>query len=251
MTNLRDWKSSKFDDYRAKVKAQVAAGIDVNTDTIIDENTLQEIHDEVAIEKFAETVEFDYEITLDEALETDLNDSICDCPDDEKDAGTCSCPETFYDFIPDEFGVLMDVEFEIDGMRDHYDDGVNNYLKIKDAMFADSFDLVNQDLPENADDPLEHGMTTFDEAQPGRARVIFRRAKGRITKRKRCPKGTRLQGNRCIPQTGTQKARLRRTGIKLKRAKRAMGAGKKKLAALKSRITKKRVKTRSRNYAGT
>ena len=30
-----------------------------------------------------------------------------------------------------------------------------------------------------------------------------------------------------------------------------MGAGKKKLAALKSRITKKRVKTRSRNYAGT
>lgn len=248
MTNLRDWKSSKFDDYRAKVKAQVAEGIDVNTDTIIDEDTLQEIHDEVAIEKFAETVEFDYEITLDEALETDLNDTICDCPDDDPD---CSCPEMYYDFIPDEFGELMDVEFEIDGMSDHYDDGVNNYLKIKDAMFADSFDLVDQDLPENADDPLEHGMTTFDEAQPGRARVIFRRAKGRITKRKRCPKGTRLQGNRCIPQTGTQKARLRRTGIKLKRAKRAMGAGKKKLAALKSRITKKRVKTRSRNYAGT
>ncbi len=248
MTNLRDWKSSKFDDYRAKVKAQVAEGIDVDTDTIIDEDTLQEIHDEVAIERFAETVEFDYEITLDEALETDLNDTICDCPEDDED---CSCPEMYYDFIPDEFGELMDVEFEIDGMSDHYDDGVNNYLKIKDAMFADSFDLVDQDLPENADDPLEHGMTTFDEAQPGRARVIFRRAKGRITKRKRCPKGTRLQGNRCIPQTGTQKARLRRTGIKLKRAKRAMGAGKKKLAALKSRITKKRVKTRSRNYAGT
>ena len=248
MTNLRDWKSSKFDDYRAKVKARVAEGIDVNTDTIIDEDTLQEIHDEVAIERFAETVEFDYEITLDEALETDLNDTICDCPEDDED---CSCPEMYYDFIPDEFGELMDVEFEIDGMSDHYDDGVNNYLKIKDAMFADSFDLVDQDLPENADDPLEHGMTTFDEAQPGRARVIFRRAKGRITKRKRCPKGTRLQGNRCIPQTGTQKARLRRTGIKLKRAKRAMGAGKKKLAALKSRITKKRVKTRSRNYAGT
>ena len=248
MTNLRDWKSSKFDDYRAKVKAQVAEGIDVNTDTIIDEDTLQEIHDEVAIERFAETVEFDYEITLDEALETDLNDTICDCPEDDED---CSCPEMYYDFIPDEFSELMDVEFEIDGMSDHYDDGVNNYLKIKDAMFADSFDLVDQDLPENADDPLEHGMTTFDEAQPGRARVIFRRAKGRITKRKRCPKGTRLQGNRCIPQTGTQKARLRRTGIKLKRAKRAMGAGKKKLAALKSRITKKRVKTRSRNYAGT
>ena len=248
MTNLRDWKSSKFDDYRAKVKAQVAEGIDVDTDTIIDEDTLQEIHDEVAIERFAETVEFDYEITLDEALETDLNDTICDCPEDDED---CSCPEMYYDFIPDEFGELMDVEFEIDGMSDHYDDGVNNYLKIKDAMFADSFDLVDQDLPENADDPLEYGMTTFDEAQPGRARVIFRRAKGRITKRKRCPKGTRLQGNRCIPQTGTQKARLRRTGIKLKRAKRAMGAGKKKLAALKSRITKKRVKTRSRNYAGT
>ena len=115
MSNLRDWKSSKFDEYRAKVKAQVSEGIDVKSDHIIDENTLQEIHDEVAIEKFQEVVNFDYEIELDEALETDLNDTICDCPEDDDD---CSCPETYYDFIPDEFGELMDVEFEIDGMRD-------------------------------------------------------------------------------------------------------------------------------------
>ena len=248
MSNLSNWKQNKFDEHRAKVKAQVSEGIEVKPDHIINEDVLQEIHDEVSIEKFQEVVQFDYEIELDEKLETDLNDTICDCPDDDDD---CSCPETYYDFIPDEYGEIMDVEFEIDGMRDYYDVGVNNYLKIKDAMFADSFDLVDQDLPESMDDPLEDGMTTFDEAQPGRARVIFRRSKGRITKRKRCPKGTRLQGNRCIPQTGTQKARLRRTGIKLKRAKRAMGAGKKKLAALKSRITKKRVSTRSRNYSGT
>ena len=153
MSNLRDWKSNKFDEYRAKVKAQVSEGIAVSSDHIIDEDTLQEIHDEVAIEKFQEVVDFDYEIELDEALETDLNDAICDCPDDEKDAGTCSCPETFYDFIPDEFGELMDVEFEIDGMRDHYDDGVNNYLKIKDAMFASSNEPGGTSYRHRLEDP--------------------------------------------------------------------------------------------------
>jgi len=61
----------------------------------------------------------------------------------------------------------------------------------------------------------------------------------------------RLAGNRCLPQTGTQKAKMRRAGIKLKRAKRAMGGGAKKKAALKSKITKRRVKGRSRSLANT
>ena len=72
-----------------------------------------------------------------------------------------------------------------------------------------------------------------------------------FVKRKRCKAGTRLQGNRCVPQTGTRKSALRRTGIKLKRAMRARGAGKKKLASLKRKITKKRVAGRARTYAGT
>ena len=61
----------------------------------------------------------------------------------------------------------------------------------------------------------------------------------------------RLAGNRCLPQTGTQKAKERRKGIKLKRARRAMGGGAKKKAALKGKITKRRVKTRSRSLANT
>ena len=36
MSNLRDWKSNKFDEYRAKVKAQVSEGIAVSSDHIID-----------------------------------------------------------------------------------------------------------------------------------------------------------------------------------------------------------------------
>ncbi len=251
--NLPTWMDKKREEYRRHYKELVRDGSDfVQADQIIDEDTIQEIQDEVVIEDYCETVDFEDSIELDEAQTlshgTDLNDTMCDCPEDDDD---CSCPEMYYDFLPDEFGQIMDLEMEIDDQIDHVDDGVKTYLALKDAMFADTFDVMDADLPESVDDPLEHGITTFDEAQPGRARVIFRRSKGRIVKRKRCKAGTRLQGNRCVPQTGTRKASLRRTGIKLKRAMRARGAGKKKLASLKRKITKKRVAGRARTYAGT
>jgi hypothetical protein len=252
--NLPDWMEQKREEYRRSYKELVRNNSFVQSDSIIDEETLTQIKDEVVVEDYMETVEFDDEINLDEAESlskgTDLNDTACDCEDDDHD---CECPEMYYDFIPDEFGQLMDIEMEIDDQIDHVDDGVKNYLALKDAMFSDTFDVMDADLPEAVenDDPMEHGITTFDEAQPGRARVIFRRSKGRIVKRKRCKAGTRLQGNRCVPQTGTRKSALRRTGIKLKRAMRARGAGKKKLASLKRKITKKRVAGRARTYAGT
>ena len=249
--NLPSWMDQKREEYRRHYKELVRKSEFVESDSIIDEDMLEEIKDEVIIEDFMETVEFEDELILDEGSlsgGTDLNDTMCDCPEDDD---SCSCPEMYYDFIPDEFGELMDIEMEIDDQIDHVDDGVKTYLALKDALFADTFDVMDADLPESTDDPFEHGITSVDEAQPGRARVIFRRTKGRIVKRKRCKAGTRLQGNRCVPQTGTRKAALRRTGIKLKRAMRARGAGKKKLASLKRKITKKRVAGRARTYSGT
>jgi len=102
--------------------------------------------------------------------------------------------------------------------------------QIKELFFAESFVVI--------------------EESPSKAKVVFSRSKGKITKRKKCGKGMRLKGNRCIPQSGTQKAKSRMTGIKIKRAKKALGSKNKK-AALKARITKKRVSGRSRNYSGT
>jgi hypothetical protein len=84
-----------------------------------------------------------------------------------------------------------------------------------------------------------------------RANIVFKRSKGKIIKKKKCGKGMRLVGNRCLPQTGGQKAKERVKGIKLKRAKRAMGSGKKKKAAIKAKITKRRVQGRARHFGNT
>ena len=51
--------------------------------------------------------------------------------------------------------------------------------------------------------------------------------------------------------TGTQKSKERRRGIKLKRAFKAMGAGKKKKAQIKKSITTRRIRGRARNLANT
>ena len=85
----------------------------------------------------------------------------------------------------------------------------------------------------------------------GKADVTFTRAGGQISKKKTCKKGFKLKGNKCIPQSGTEKAGNRKLGIKLKRAKKAAGAGAKKKAAIKAKITKKRTAGKSRNFSNT
>jgi len=246
--NLYEWKISKELKAREEVKTLLSLGEDV-TSVLLSEEQIQEIKDEIEIETYCENVEFEGEIDLTEAYLDMDGDADCECPDD---ADGCECPQMYFDFLPDELADAMDIEVEV---TDHYDAGIENFLRLKDAMFADDVDYINADLPEETmiseDDPFEHGITPIGEAPAGRARVVFRRAKGRIVKRKKCPKGTRLKGNRCVPQTGTQKAGNRRLGIKLKRAKRAMGSGAKKRAALRGKITKKRVAGRSRNYSNT
>lgn len=241
--NLNEWKKTKLDFHREEAKKALREDLPVSE--FLNEEQIAEIKSEIEIEDYQETVYFEESIDLSE-FETDLNDADCDCPDDEDD---CDCPEVYYDFIPDEYGEMMDLEFELYDSS-FEDDGVEQYLKIKDAIFADDFEMVpGAELEENADDPLTHGMHAVGEA--GRAKVIFRRSKGTIVKRKRCPKGTRIAGTRCVPQTGTMKAKNRRKGIKLKRAMKRIGAGAKKRANIRRKITKRRVQGRARNYANT
>lgn len=131
-----------------------------------------------------------------------------------------------YDFVPSLFGEKFDIEMEVSE-----DVSVETLLALKEHLLAEDYDIV------------------FSEAE--RAKVTFSRAGGSIQKKKKCPTGTKLSGNKCIPQTGTEKAGNKKLGIKLKRAKRAQGAAGKKRAAVKAQITKKRVASKSRNFSGT
>lgn len=135
--------------------------------------------------------------------------------------------QDFIEFVPNHLGEEMDLEIEID--TEMYDLNESTLEKICEVVCAESFIVIEESK---------------------RAKVVFKRAKGKIQKRKACGKGMRLQGNRCVPQAGGQKAKNRLRGIKIKRARRALGAGKKKRAALKARITKRRVSGRARNFSG-
>lgn len=131
------------------------------------------------------------------------------------------------EFDPDPLGESYDVEIEID--TDLYNIDESTLEAIQGVMFAEGFVVI-------------------DEAS--KAKVVFTRSKGKISKKKKCGKGMTLKGNKCIPQTGAAKAKNRMLGIKIKRAKKAVGGGAKKKAALKAKITKKRVQSRARNFSG-
>ena len=134
-----------------------------------------------------------------------------------------------FDFEPSEFGEKMDVEFEFD-----LNETTIDYIvlgKIRDMLFAEDYEII--------------------EENDRKAKVVFSRSGGAIKKKKKCKPGMKLKGNKCVPQTGTEKAGGRRKGIKIKRAKKAMGGGAKKKAALKAKITKKRVGGRARNFSNT
>lgn len=210
--NADVFKKSIIEAEKQTVRDQYISEGTVPSETFMTDEQIQEVIDEIEIEHFEEEVEFEGEINLEEVF-------ICE------DTGV----ETHYEFIPDASGTSMELTLEIEEEFCTEE----KLLAITEVMNADSYEVI-------------------EEAGSNKgAQVVFKRAKGKITKSKKCGKGFRLKGNRCIPQTGGQKAKNRMKGIKLKRAKRAMGAGKKKRAALKAKITKKRIKTRARNYSGT
>ena len=211
--NLREWKDITIEHQRNLLKDALREGVVVTSHTLFTEEDIQEIKEEIQIEQFSE------EVNVEDGDEVELTDA----EDEESDE-----VQEVTEFDPSELGETFDVEVEFD--TDLFEITDSKMEQIKELFFAESFVVI--------------------EESPSKAKVVFSRSKGKITKRKKCGKGMRLKGNRCIPQSGTQKAKSRMTGIKIKRAKKALGSKNKK-AALKARITKKRVSGRSRNYSGT
>jgi len=212
--NLNEWFSIKKESAALKFKESLAEDYDNATCNILTEEEQELCREEFMIESYAEVVE-DFE-------ELDMT-AVSVCEDTQINE--------IYDFMPSEMGSVMDLEFEFD-MEVCEQLQFDTLVRLKEMLNAESYDI--EELP---------------EAQ--KAKVVFNRSKGNITKKKVCGKGMKLKGNKCIPQTGTQKAKERKKGIVLKRAKRAMGSGAKKKAAIQSRITKKRTSGRSRNFSQT
>jgi hypothetical protein len=211
--NLTEWKILQIETQREKLKGILRDGglFEQSLWSMFSAEDIAEIQEEIDIEQFEEAVEWDGEIELTEADE--LSEQ----------------PSEVYEFVANQLGERMDIEVEIDTTMYNLTEEVLE--TIKDLFFAEDYEVV------------------LEEAA-GRAKVVFKRAAGKITKKKRCGPKMMLKGNRCIPQTGGVKAKNRIRGIKIKRAKKKMGAGKKKRATMKAKITKRRVKGRARNYSG-
>ena len=208
--NLREWKDLQLVHHRLKVKTALREGVESSSASLFSDEEIQEIKEELEIEQFFEEVE------VSDGEEIELTDA------DEDDDSVQEVTE----FEPDNLGETFDVEVEFDTELFEVTD--EKLDQIRQILFAENFVVI------------EEGS---------KASVVFSKSKGKITKKKKCGPGMRLKGNRCIPQTGSQKAKNRMTGIKIKRAKKALGAKNKK-AALRAKITKKRVKNRARNFAG-
>ncbi|MCW4255058.1 MAG: hypothetical protein N0C84_01175 [Candidatus Thiodiazotropha taylori] len=209
--NLREWKIKTEESIKDSIKDTIRNGGTVNESLF----SIEDLEQEIIVEDFEEIVEDFEEISF-----IDENDLEFKCPD---------LQETV-EFIPSEYGNEMDIEAEIN--LDEASVHIESLRKIADLMFAEDYEIE-----------------FMDEA--ARAKIVFKRAKGEISKKKKCGPGMKLSGNRCIPQAGAQKAKEKVKGIKLKRAKKAMGSGKKKKAAIKAKITKKRVSGRARNFSNT
>lgn len=204
-------------EFKKKLKGEAVSALkqSLTEETEFNSNALTEAEIEEARQEW-EIESFQEEVDFDGEL--DLEERVID-----EETGL----ETALDFVPMAEGSVTDLEFEIPEELCTEE----NLEKICELLFAEEVEIT--------------------EGGSQRAKVVFKRGKGEIIKKKLCGKGFKLKGNRCIPQTGGEKADNRIKGLKLKRAKRAMGAGKKKRAAIRAKITKRRVHSRSRNYSGT
>ena len=170
--DLREWKRKTEDSIKENAKINLREGMDYDQ-ALFDED---ELLDEIIVENYKDIVEDFEEIDLIDY--DDLQENV-----DE--------PQEVVEFNPVEFGEEMDIEAEVD-----LNTTVMNSAslgKIRDLLFAEDYEVE-----------------FFDEAN--RAKVVFKRAQGEISKMKKCGKGMKLSGNRCVPQTGTQKSKERVKG---------------------------------------
>lgn len=211
MQNLFEWKKEKTDNLREQVKQQIREGFDVESHFLFTQDQIEEIKEEIFLENSFEVVKDFEELSLEEEFEGSELMEV-------------------YSFEPHLNGQSMDIEVEID--LNLYEMDLLKLGMMRDLFFAEDYEVE-----------------VIEESN--KAKIVFKRSKGKIVKKKKCGKGMKLVGNRCLPQSGSQKSKERVRGIKIKRAKKAMGSGAKKKAAIKSKITKKRVAGRHRNLANT
>ena len=131
----------------------------------------------------------------------------------------------YLDFVPSVLGEETDLVLEFRKLPTF-----STLASLKETLFASDYDVI-------------------EEAE--QAKVVFSKAKGGVQKKLRCAPGTMLKGKKCIPQTGAAKAKNKKLGIKIAKAKKSQGAAGKKRAAVKAQITKKRVSGKARNLSGT
>lgn len=236
--DLQKLKNRIVEKYKSYVEEDIMNERDI-VNAIFSEKEIEDIKEEVNIKQYYEIVTEDIDDVEQYELElNDQEDDDCGCEPHESD-DECRCPEYYLDFVPSEEGDEMDLVYGVED-RTGYHDGIQTYLAMKDALFAEDYE-VHEEITID-----EEGNEHINERA---ANVIFRRAKGQIIKKKKCPPGMKLAGRRCLPQTGTQKAAMKKLGIKLKRAKKAMGSAAKKKAARIAKITKRRIKGRNRSLA--
>lgn len=216
MATLLEWKNLKKIEESQKVKTQIREGNEDVTSLILTEEEIELCKEEIVIEDYSEIVEF---------TDIDLEEETID--EETK-------IHQIYEFVPNALGRELDVVCEMD--MEVFEQAIysTNMNRIKELFFAEDYEFE-----------------IIGEAGDRTAKVVFKRAKGEISKKKVCGPGMKLKGKKCIPQTGTQKAKEKKKGIKLKRAKRAMGGGAKKKAAIQAKITKRRTQSKARNFSGT
>lgn len=236
---LQSLKDRIVEKQKSIVIEQLNSNVSVDN-SIFTDKEIEDIKEENNINNYFEYIEEDIDDVEDyeNSLNVQDEEEDCGCESHESDE-ECQCPEYYLDFVPMEDGDDIDLQYGIED-RTGYHDGIKDYIAMKDALFAEDYE-VYEDIDFDKD-----GNEFITE---GAAQVIFRRAKGKIIKKKKCGPGMRLAGRRCLPQTGTQKASMKKLGIKLKRAKKAMGSAAKRKAARIAKITKKRIKGRNRSLA--
>ena len=234
---LQNLKSRIKKKQKSSVVKNIINGEEINN-SIFTEEEIQDFKEENNIEQYFEFIDEDIDDI--EEYEASLNapEDECGCESHESE-DECACPEYYIDFVPMGDGEYYDLNYAIED-RTGYHIGIDTYIQMKDKLFAEDYEVY-----ENIEVDDEGNEVISERA----AQVIFRRTKGKIVKKKKCPPGMSLNGRRCLPQTGTQKAKMKKLGIKLKRAKKAMGSASKRKAARIAKITKKRIKGRNRSLA--
>ena len=160
--NLFEWKQEKLETFREQLKGQIREGFDVETHFLFSEDQIAEIKEEIEIEDYSELYEDFEEVSL-----------------DEEELEAAGYVHEAFDFSPSADGSVMDIEIEVD----------TELMEITDSALDKLCELFF----------AEEAEVEFLE-ESNRAKIIFKRSKGEVFKKKKCAKGMRLVGNKCLPQ---------------------------------------------------